>query len=195
MAQDKTGENILLMALGGLIGVAMAQPKNEEKIKLQQFNSYQEEFNHYLSLRNHFFEFLSSREKYFQFQNFLKEVRKKNLKIRVIKKSQILIKDKILQSLMREAQTAFLYDMPRATVILSSTALEYILQKKYNSVSFNEAIEKLYSEKLIRKPHYHFLHGLRSERNEHVHEAPADYNIDDAEMILNLTISLLDILL
>ncbi|EKO79971.1 MULTISPECIES: DUF4145 domain-containing protein [unclassified Leptospira] len=195
MRKDNSGEELLLLALGGLIGAAMAQPKKAEKNQFEYFKNYEEEFNYYLSIRNHFFEFINNKDNFFHFQNFLKEVKIKNEKLRPIKRAGVVRNDKILQSLLREAQTAYIYGMARATVILSSTALEYILRKKYKECSFNEAIENLLKEKIIKKTHYHFLHGLRSERNEHVHESPDDYGIEDAEMIINLTISLIDVLL
>lgn len=147
MGKGSSGEDLFLFALGGLIGAAMAQPKEAEKNQLAHFKNYEEEFNYYLSIKNHFYEFLNNKDKFFHFQNFLKEVQIKNAKLKQVKRIGVVKSDKVLRSLLLEAQTAYIYGLPRATVILSSTALEYILRKKYKNCSFNEAIENLLKEK------------------------------------------------
>jgi len=90
-----------------------------------------------------------------------------------------------------EAYKMYLHGFFRGSAILCSALIESLLKEKYNSKNFYELIKEA-ENKLLTKAEAHYLHGLRLERNDFVHDILCEVNEGDSQLILRITIKLLN---
>lgn len=158
-------EQIWAMILGGLIGAALAAPKVGEKQELQEYRNLKQQ----LLLRKQRLGDLPSLEK-------------------LRSKPQ-------LYNLFIESYKMYLYGFFRGSSILCSVVIESLLKEKYGDKKFYELINEAEKNKIITKAEMHYLHGLRLERNDFVHNVLREIREEESQLILRITINLLNKLL
>jgi len=90
-----------------------------------------------------------------------------------------------------EAYKMYLYGFFRGSAILCSVLIESLLKEKYGSKKFYELIKEA-ENKLLTKAEVYYLHGLRLERNDFVHDILCEVKEEDSQLILRITIKLLN---
>lgn len=162
---SKNNDDFAALVFGGLIGAAMAAPKPEEKQELQEYRNLKQE----IALRQ---------QKLGGIPNLTK----------------IIARPEYYNSFI-EAYKMYLHGFFRGSSIISSALLESILREKFGDLKFYNLIEEASKQNLISKGEYHFLHGIREERNESAHEILKEVREEDCNIILRLTIRLMERLL
>lgn len=89
-----------------------------------------------------------------------------------------------------ESYRAYSFGLFRSSVVVASVLIETILKEKYGTKKFYELIEDARGKE-ITDLEYYLLHGLRSERNDSVHDVLREVREEDAIMILNITIKVI----
>ena len=89
-----------------------------------------------------------------------------------------------------ESYKAYSFGLFRSSVVVASVLIETILKEKYGSKKFYDLIEDA-RNKEITDLEYYLLHGLRSERNDSVHDVLREIREEDAIMILNIVIKII----
>ena len=153
------------MILGGLIGAGLAAPKPEDKQELQEYRNLKQQ----LSLRQQRLGSLPSMEK-------------------LRSKPQAY-------NLFIESYNMYLYGFFRGSSILCSALIEFLLKEKYGNRKFYDLINEAEKNKIITTAETHYLHGLRLERNDFVHDILREVKEEDSNLILKITINLLNKLL
>jgi len=100
---------------------------------------------------------------------------------------------KILK-VMQEVYGLYLLGYYRAASLFSIVTIEAILKEKYGALKFENLIEQARAESVINQSDYNYLTGLRLDRNKLLHELE-DKNIDDAQIIIKLTLKLVKLIL
>jgi len=182
--------------IGTVFGAALSQPSDQEKKEIQEYRKNKPEFINYQSRKQQFFTFLANEGMFNQFIIKDHEYNERFRRLRKLKKGHTLAKDQIALELFKETVRAYSNGLTRLTIVSCGILLEHII-KKHNPkrISFNERIEALKAQNIIDKKDYHFLHGLREERNYNVHDLPEKVELKDAEITINLTIKIMDSLL
>jgi len=70
--------------------------------------------------------------------------------------------------------------------------VEAITKKKEKRKNFYGLIEEAKKQEFLSQSEYYFLHGLRSERNDSVHDVLREISEGDAVIILNIAIKIID---
>lgn len=89
-----------------------------------------------------------------------------------------------------ESYKAYSFGLFRSSVVVASVLTESILKEKYGNKKFYDLIEDA-KDKEITGLEYYLLHGLRSERNDSVHDVLREIREEDAIMILNIVIKII----
>ena len=89
-----------------------------------------------------------------------------------------------------ESYKAYSFGLFRSSVVVASVLIETILKEKYGNKRFYDLIEDA-RNKEITDLEYYLLHGLRSERNDSVHDVLREIREEDAIMVLNITIKII----
>jgi len=89
----------------------------------------------------------------------------------------------------------YLYGFFRGSSIFCSAVIESLLKEKYGDKKFYELINEAEKNKIITKAEMHYLHGLRLERNDFVHNVLREIKEEESQLILRITINLLNKLL
>lgn len=177
MTQD---DNILAMILGGFIGAAIASPNSLDKQALENYKAFQNQIN----------------------------LRMQKVQVSQAFLSQLGKKPEYYNAFI-EAYRSYSYGLFRSSVTVSSTLIEGMLKEKFEGSlaslfeetltkekpkkkNFYELIEHAKETQLISQSEYFFLHGLRSERNDSVHDVLKDVSELDAVMVLNITIKIIE---
>jgi len=172
-------DELLAMILGGFIGAAISAPNPEDKKALENYKAFQSQIN----LRS---------QKIPLTQDFISKIGKKPE----------------YYNAFIESYRAYSYGLFRSSVAVASALIESVLRDKFESVlanlfaesltkekpkrkAFYELIEEAKKTNLIEDSDYHFLHGLRSQRNNSVHEILKEVSEIDAVMVLNIAIKII----
>lgn len=150
------------MILGGLIGARLAAPKPQDKQELQEYRNLKQ----LLALRSQRLGNLPSLE--------------------------LLRSKSQYYNVFIEAYNSHLYGFFRSSSILCASLIESLLKEKYQKKTLAELIEEAKTQNLISVGEYHYLHGLRCERNNIVHAVFNEVKEEDSALILRMTIKLLD---
>ncbi|PMB76225.1 MAG: hypothetical protein C0177_07280 [Fervidicoccus fontis] len=151
-------DEIGAMILGGIIGAILAAPKPEEKQELQQYRNLKTQ----ISLRQQ--------------------------RVGVLPSLSKIMSKPMIHSLFTEAYRTYLFGFFRSSVILSSALLELLLKEKFGDKRFFELIELAKKEALINEIEYHFLHGVRLQRNDAIHNFEKEIREEDALIALRIAI-------
>lgn len=176
MAQN---DALLAMILGGFIGAAISSPNPADKQALANYKAFQSQINlrtQKIQLTQEFISKLGKKPEYY--------------------------------NAFIESYRAYYYGLFRSSVSVASALIESTLKEKFEKSPANLFAESLNKEKtkikafydlieeakktnLIEESDYHFLHGLRSQRNNSVHEVLKEVSELDAVMVLNITIKII----
>jgi hypothetical protein len=80
----------------------------------------------------------------------------------------------------------------KGSSFLCIAILESILRQKYSLKNFEELIKKAKEEKLISLGDFHFLNGLRVDRNFIAHNVFEEFSESDAQITFKLVIKFLN---
>jgi hypothetical protein len=155
-------EEIWAMILGGIIGAALVAPKPEERQELQEYRNLKQQ----IALRQ-------------------QRVGAPAPLNKIISKPQIY-------NLFAEGYRTYLFGFFRSLVIICSALVEFLLKEKFGDKRFFELIELARKEDLITESEYYFLHGIRSERNDAVHNFDREIREEDSIIVLRIANKILD---
>ena len=91
-----------------------------------------------------------------------------------------------------ESARMFSFGFFRGSSILASALIESVLREKFGEMRFADLIEKSKTDGLVLEPDYHYLHALRSQRNDFVHNVFVEVKEEDALLMLQITVRLLN---
>ncbi|PKK84892.1 MAG: hypothetical protein CVT49_01685 [candidate division Zixibacteria bacterium HGW-Zixibacteria-1] len=153
------------VVLGGLFGAAIASPKKEDKDELNQYR-----------------------------------LSKQRLLIRInalgkLPNVERIRTDPIIEHAFIESVNMFIYGFYRGSTIYAASLMEYILRKRLKNSDFSGLIDAACENGIISKSEVHYLHGLRLDRNELVHDLTRQIREEDAELIIKIVIKILNKLL
>jgi len=160
-------DEIWAMILGGIIGATLAAPKPEEKQELQEYRTLKQQ----IALRQQMVGNMS--------QQLL---------------SKILMKPQVYD-LFVESYRTYLFGFFRSSVILCTALIEGLLKEKFGDKKFFELIDLAKKEGLISESEYYFLHGIRAERNDAVHNYARVIKEEHSVIVLRMTMRMIDKLL
>ena len=150
------------MVLGGLIGAGLAAPKPQERQELQEYRNIKQQ----LWLRQQRLGALPDLEK-------------------------LRARPQLYNSFV-EACNMHLNGFFRGSAILCSVLIESLLKEKYGAKNFYELIKDAEQNKILTQAEVYYLHGLRLERNDFVHDILCEVKEEDSQLILRITIKLLN---
>lgn len=150
------------MILGGLIGAGLAAPKPEERQELQEYRNIKQQ----LLLRQQRLGALPDLEK-------------------------LRARPQLYNSFV-ETYNMYLYGFFRGSAILCAVLIESLLKEKYGVKNFYELIKEAEQNKILAQAEVYYLHGLRLERNDFVHDILCEVKEEDSQLILRITIKLLN---
>jgi hypothetical protein len=174
-------EEIWASIIGGVVGAAIAAPSKEDKELLNEYKKLKSEINLRLS------------------------------KIPILPNYEKLSQSPLYYNAFRESYRAYSYGLYRSSVTGASVLIETMLRGKFEGATmrlilmdntpekkkktFYELIELAKKSDIISVMEYHLLHGLRGERNDSVHDALREINEEDAVLILQIAIRIINKLL
>jgi hypothetical protein len=103
-----------------------------------------------------------------------------------------LARDKKVFNVLEEAFQMYLNGSNKGSSFLCIAILESKLREKYSLKNFEELISKAKDEKIISTGEFHFLNGLRVDRNLIAHNIFEDFSENDAQITFKLTVRLLN---
>lgn len=162
MIKISDNDAIVGMILGGIFGAAISSPKIEDTKELQEYRAIKQE----IALRQ---QKLGIVPDFNKFRN----------------------KSEYYPAFI-EAYKLYLQGFYRGSTIISSVLLESILRDKFGDKRFYDLIEDTSKSGFISKMESYFLHGIREERNESVHNVLREVTEEDCNITLRLTIKLLE---
>ncbi|MFA5070909.1 MAG: hypothetical protein WC511_00890 [Candidatus Pacearchaeota archaeon] len=175
-----TENNELLAALiGGFIGAAIASPNPVDKQALENYKAFQNQINlrtQKVPVNQNLLSQLGKKPEYYS--AFIESYRSYSYGLF---RSSVSVASALIESILREK-----FEGSFANLIS-----EMISKERFKGKNFYELIEEAKKTKLIEGPDYHFLHGLRSQRNNSVHDVLKDVSELDAVTILNITIKII----
>ncbi|OGU29040.1 MAG: hypothetical protein A2057_05410 [Ignavibacteria bacterium GWA2_35_9] len=155
-------DELPLLFLGGLIGAGLAAPKPSETVAIKDYNRI--------------FEFIDKRKR--GLGDFTIE--------------PFLLYDKKVFNVLNEAFQMYLNGSNKGSSFLCIAILESKLREKYGMKNFEEMILKAKEDKLISSSQFHFLNGLRIDRNFIVHNIFEEFSEEDAQITFRLVIRFLN---
>lgn len=155
-------DDAINIVLGGLLGIGLALPNATDREAIKYYNSLRQ---------------------------FI-ENRKSSLGDILISKK--IIQDRSVNNTLNEAMQMYLYGSNKGSSFLCIAILESKLREKYGLRNFEELIERAKDEKIFSNSEYHFLNGLRIDRNSIAHNVFADFTENDAQITFKLVIRLLN---
>jgi len=162
---DNESNEVWAVILGGIIGAGLASPKPEDKRDLAEYRAIKQ-------------------------QTLL---RQQNL-------GKLPELDKLrpkpqLYNLFIEAYRCHVSGFFRASSILSAALLESVLKEKYGEKKFYMLIDEAEKNKGVTTAEKHYLQAIRLERNNFVHNVTREVLETDSQLVLQITIRLIDKLL
>jgi hypothetical protein len=173
-------ENILAMILGGFIGAALAKPNQQDQQMLENYKLFQSQLNNRaqkIPLTPSFISKLGKKPEYYN--AFIESYRAYSYGLF---RSSVAVASALIESMLKE----------RFDSSFSQAFNEILSKKKPKRKSFYDLIEEAKKERILEESDYHFLHGLRSQRNNSVHDVLKDVSELDSVMILNISIKIID---
>ncbi len=141
--------------------------------------------------RQKYLDFLKYENEFTNFKNWKDGVEQRFNKLKPLPEKRQLIRDKIALRGIQEAINLYSLGYFRWSIIACISTLEYLLKKKLTEDSFNKLIEKAHDTNLISTSDYHFLHGLRNDRNDTIHEIEKVITEDDSRLAVLITLRVL----
>lgn len=78
------------------------------------------------------------------------------------------------------------FALNRWACIAAASTIETFLKQKLKTGDFNELINTALQQKIISKADSHFLHGLRVDRNEFVHDLSQNITDENAKLLIHI---------
>ena len=176
MTQNDT---LLAMILGGFLGAAMSAPNPADKQALENYKAFQSQINlrsQKIPLTQEIISKLGRKPEYYN--AFIESYRAYSYGLF---RSSVSVASALIESILRE----------KFENSLTNLFAEALTKEKVNKKTFYDLIEEAKKTKLIEEPDYHFIHGLRSQRNNSVHEILKEVSELDAVMVLNIAIKII----
>lgn len=104
---------------------------------------------------------------------------------------KIMLKPQVY-NLFIEGYRTYLFGFFRSSVIVCSALIEWLLKEKFGDKRFFELIELAKKENLISENEYYFLHGIRTERNDAVHNYSRTIEEQDSIIVLKIVMKMID---
>lgn len=174
-----TDEDGLIGALiGGILGAALASPKPEDKRALEEYRALQAQINlrtQKIPISQELINKLGRKPEYYN--AFIESYRAYSYGLF---RSSVTVASALIESMLRER-----FEGGFAGFFVEAAAKQKgeTIKKK----NFFGLIEEAKKEKIIEEPDYYFLHGLRSQRNDYVHDVLKEVSELDNVTILNIT--------
>jgi len=132
-------------------------------------------------------------EEDYRYKTFLKELEIKERRIKSLEPipaKRHLRKDKTALRILEESAQLFADGKFRWSIVASIAMLEYLLKKKVQGRDFDTLITEAKNQNLIENSDFHYLHGLRFNRNNIIHEIEKSAEENDAKIILLISIKI-----
>ncbi|HIG94294.1 MAG: hypothetical protein QT05_C0049G0009 [archaeon GW2011_AR13] len=173
-------DKLLAMILGGFVGAAISAPNPADKQALENYKAFQSQINskaQRVPLTQDFISKLGKKPEYYS--AFVESYRAYSYGLF---RSSVVVASALIENILKE----------RFENSLANLFAEALTKEKVNKKNFYNLIEEAKKTNLIEESDYHFLHGLRSQRNNSVHEILKEVSELDAVMILNITIKIIE---
>lgn len=155
-------DELWTLLLGGFAGYMLATSKPEDKKELQEYRDFKQQ----LQIRQH--------------------------KIGVLPSLQAVMAKPTIYTTYIEATKMFMFGFFRGSAILCSAIIETLLTEKFGEGKFVDLITKAKEAQVITDADAYYLHGLRLERNDFVHNVLREVTEEDALLILKITNKIID---
>lgn len=134
-------DNVAIAAIiGGFAGAVLAAPSAKDKQELSEYRQIKQQFQNRISAVGHL--------------SFL---------------TQTGVHEDV-RTVFVDSYRMYLSGFFRASAVFSVAAIEGLLRKQFGKKKLNELIERGKTQGILTESEYHFLHGLRLERNQYIHE-------------------------
>jgi len=170
---------LLAMILGGFIGAAISSPNPADKQALENYKAFQSQINfrsQKIPLTQELISKLGKKPEYYN--AFIESYRAYSYGLF---RSSVAVASALIETTLRDKFEKNLADL----------FSEAITKEKPKRKTFYNLIEDAKKTGLIEESDYHFLHGLRSQRNNSVHEVLTEVSELDSVMILNIAIKII----
>lgn len=172
-------DELLAMILGGFIGAALASSNPADKQALENYKAFQSQINarsQKIQLTQEIISKLGKKPEYYN--AFIESYRAYSYGLF---RSSVSVASVLIESILREKfENSF-----------ANLLTEAITKEKSKKKNFYDLIEDAKKTSLIEEVDYHFLHGLRSQRNDSVHEILKEVSELDSIMVLNIAIKII----
>lgn len=157
-----TNDDGWALLLGGLIGAGLASPNPQQKQVDDQYRQY------------------------------FQQVNLRSQKLGELPRLELLKMKEKFYSVFIESYKMHIHGFFRGATILATSLIEAILKERFGTKKLKDLIDEAKEAKLITVGEFHYLHGIRHERNNVVHEVFNEVSEDDSALIMRITIKLLN---